>query len=269
MITAKQMTVTPKQAADWLKENKVNRRVRGWWVNALSSMIKRGEWIVTHQGVAFTKDGTLIDGQHRLLAIEDSGIPVDMMVFNDVPKEAYSVLDAGVKRTVSDLTGLEKKCAEVARMATKLIAPSSTGIFSAQYISQVAGCGISELHDKLSQQRPTNVKFYSSAPMRLAALVLVMDGRNDKYVFDVYSNLVHQKFDDLPVIAKSLIRQVSNNTVRATDSFETMSRALKVFSPDYRDAVQLKLSDSEKTSSIVYARSVITKALDSEAKMAA
>jgi hypothetical protein len=268
MINAKQISVSPGQAEEWLKLNTANRRVRGWWVKSLATMIKRGEWITTHQGVAFAQSGKLLDGQHRLMAIAESGISVDVMVFTNVPDKAFMVLDAGIKRSVPDLTGLPSRCSEVARLATAIALPgSATGKMSSQFILEVANCGILELHEKLMNRCPTSIKYFSCAPVRLAAILLVMDGKNESYVYDVYANLVYQDFDALPGIAKSLIRQVTGGTVAAINSSDTLGRALKALSPDYGSQTLLKLSDAEKVAATVYARSIIISALEASNKL--
>ncbi len=269
MINAQQLTVTPHQAEEWLKVNTDNRQVRGWWVKSLATMIQRGEWITTHQGVAFAQSGKLIDGQHRLMAIAESGISVDVMVFTNVPDKAFMVLDAGIKRSVPDLTGLPSRCSEVARLATTIVLPGSStgGKTSSQFILEVANCGIFELHEKLMNRCPTSIKYFSSAPVRLAAILLVMDGKSESYVYDVYANLVYQDFDSLPGIAKSLIRQVTGGTVAAAHSMDTLGRAFKALSPDYRSQSLLKLSDPEKNAAISYAKSIIITALEAANKL--
>lgn len=73
MKTAKFELVTPKMAAEWLKLNTANRKLRRWWASAIASAIKRGEYVCTHQGVAFSASGVLLDGQHRLVAIVVQG----------------------------------------------------------------------------------------------------------------------------------------------------------------------------------------------------
>ena len=47
------VNVTPAMAKTMLESNTDNRNKRGWWVSGLANMMKRGEWITTHQGVAF------------------------------------------------------------------------------------------------------------------------------------------------------------------------------------------------------------------------
>lgn len=99
-------TVTPELALKWLEFNDHNRPMSKSFVASLAKAIERGEWQVTHQGIAFDEDGTLIDGQHRLAAIVKAGIPVEVLVTEGVPRRTFTVMDTGRKRTARDVLAL-------------------------------------------------------------------------------------------------------------------------------------------------------------------
>jgi hypothetical protein len=61
-----------------------------------------GEWHLTHQGIAFDELGNLVDGQHRLLAVIESGVPTRFWVFNGVSREAMIAIDMGKTRSAVD-----------------------------------------------------------------------------------------------------------------------------------------------------------------------
>ncbi|MEZ7006858.1 hypothetical protein [Streptomyces sp. AD55] len=94
--------VTPEIAAVFLSRASVNRRLDKGRVNALADAIVRGEWKLTHQGIAFDEDGLLLDGQHRLHAIIEAKTPVEMLVFNGLAKDVFPVLDTGKRRSAAD-----------------------------------------------------------------------------------------------------------------------------------------------------------------------
>lgn len=70
------------------------------------SMILRDEMQVTHQGIAISNCGELLDGQHRLLAIVNTGIATKLMVTTGLPKETFTVIDTGSKRKASDVLSI-------------------------------------------------------------------------------------------------------------------------------------------------------------------
>jgi hypothetical protein len=99
-----QQLVTPEMAETWLAKNACNqRKLRAGVVERYARDIKAGQWLLTHQGVAFNTRGELIDGQHRLRAIVLANLPVWLMVSTDVPCNAFSHLDLGMQRTTSDV----------------------------------------------------------------------------------------------------------------------------------------------------------------------
>ena len=91
------MTITPDMAKAMLQSNIRNRKISHGTIEAYSQDMLSGNWGISHQGIAFNPDGKLMDGQHRLLAIIKSGIPVQMLVCTDVPL-TYNI-DNGRRRT--------------------------------------------------------------------------------------------------------------------------------------------------------------------------
>lgn len=76
-------------------------------VNALANDMRKGLWRPSHQGIAFDEEGNLLDGQHRLAAIVESGVAVTLTVAIGVPSSSLTVLDVGRKRTVADMLAIE------------------------------------------------------------------------------------------------------------------------------------------------------------------
>jgi hypothetical protein len=101
-------TVTPDVATGLLERNTINRPLRQGWVEILKGIMLRGEWYKTHEGIAITTEGDVVDGQHRLWAVVESGVTVAMLISRGVSREARLVIDSGLRRTLHDalrLTG--------------------------------------------------------------------------------------------------------------------------------------------------------------------
>ena len=57
--------------------------------------IKTGAWKITHQGIAFSTDMVLLDGQHRLIAIQTkSSVTITKLVTFGLESDSMSVIDA-------------------------------------------------------------------------------------------------------------------------------------------------------------------------------
>jgi hypothetical protein len=247
--------VTPEMALEILdSRNGVNRRKRNWWAVALSKAIRRGEWITTHQGIAFDTEGNLLDGQHRLTAIALSNMPVHTFVFRNVDKRAFSVIDVGIKRSVADVTGLSKKSAEVARMMATIL---YGGAVSSQQVLEVAETGIDEIHERLVDYCGTSRAVVSATPARLAVCLLVMDGHPEAAIFKTYADLVHLRYSEMSTAAQALIRQVSEKRVTAQNHLDLLARAIKALDPKQKNLTKIQVADEERATAAKYARSVV------------
>lgn len=84
LASSRMLMVSPDLARLLLSKNPENRPVNNERVNELSKKILTGEWKDRGQGflpVIVMKDGTVIDGQHRLCAIVQSGKAAKMRVW--------------------------------------------------------------------------------------------------------------------------------------------------------------------------------------------
>ena len=94
--------VTPQLAKKWLDCNGFNRPIKQDVVDMYVRQIKSGLWRRTHQGIAFDTNGTLIDGQHRLMAIVNANVTVPMLIFIDESPDNYEYIDCGRHRSNLD-----------------------------------------------------------------------------------------------------------------------------------------------------------------------
>lgn len=112
--------ITPAMAAKWLEANTGNRRVRKSLVDLYAKDMREGRWLKTHQGVLFSSSGRLLDGQHRLMAIVQSGATVEMLVTTGADDSAFPGIDINAVRTVADfMLGQPYRC-QVAAAARHL-----------------------------------------------------------------------------------------------------------------------------------------------------
>lgn len=102
-VTTKVETIGPARAKAYLEKNTSNRPLRKTRVAKYARAMSSGEWRVTNQGIGFNCDGSLLDGQHRLHAIIEAGVPVRMAVTRGLDRESMFGIDVGATRNVSDI----------------------------------------------------------------------------------------------------------------------------------------------------------------------
>jgi len=61
-VRSRVQSITPKRAAELLAANTTNRPLSRPVVRGFAEAMKRGEWLVTIQGIAFDVNGVLVDG---------------------------------------------------------------------------------------------------------------------------------------------------------------------------------------------------------------
>lgn len=88
-------TVTPFMAETWLKQNVRNRSANQTRVETIAADILAGRWVVNGDAIRFGADGTLYDGQHRLMAICKAGVAVESNVVRGLEPEARDMIDMG------------------------------------------------------------------------------------------------------------------------------------------------------------------------------
>lgn len=100
--------VSPAWAEKMLNEkNNKNRNLRDALVDHYADQMNKGNWLANGEAIKIAKDGTLLDGQHRLAAVVKHGKPVEMLIINDIDPSVMPTIDIGKPRTVADHLRIE------------------------------------------------------------------------------------------------------------------------------------------------------------------
>lgn len=252
-MESKIVVVTPAVAREWLKRNVNNRPLRMSTVSGLKAAFMRGEYVLTHQGVAFDVSGNLLDGQHRLSAIAQmpDGFSVEMMVTRNLPPKAFDVLDIGVKRNAGDVLRVSSGVAAVARFMALIVETDRVGITPTLLIPYVSG--VQEPYQELVSYAPSVSKTWSSAAVRTAAILRLLSGGDRDYVLLSYHAVLHAEYDAMSRIVQALYRQQMQGKVRG--SMDLFARAYKAF--DIRKASLDTIQISDHSAVVGEARDLI------------
>src|SRR5712692_3591943 len=85
----------------------------------MTAAIQRGEWQLTGEAIKLDDEGRVRDGQNRLHAIVQAGIPVRSVVARGVSEDAFKVMDSG-RRAMQPSAAHPQKFAEHLRTGTGL-----------------------------------------------------------------------------------------------------------------------------------------------------
>ncbi len=143
------ITVTPELAKTWLEINNFNRPKNPETVARYVRQIHEDRWKLTHQGIAFTKNGFLLDGQHRLFAIIESGVSVPMRVCINESIDNYDVIDCGRNRSHLDVVRMRKRDSTITSAHTLTLKAMLAG-FSCRTANRWSNAEIHEFYEKHS-----------------------------------------------------------------------------------------------------------------------
>lgn len=101
-IIAEVIEIRPVDAAAWLKANRNNRPIRKRHVEFLAREILADNWQVNGQAIIIADDEQILDGQHRLSAIIETGKSIKSMVVYGITPDAFKTIDTGAIRTGAD-----------------------------------------------------------------------------------------------------------------------------------------------------------------------
>ena len=105
MPTNELTTITPETAPEMLAHRDEHQRnVRFYKVQIMAGLMKQGPtvWMLNGDSIKFDKNGSLIDGQHRLEAVVLSGATIQSYVVRGLEPKSFSTLDAGIPRKLHD-----------------------------------------------------------------------------------------------------------------------------------------------------------------------
>ena len=135
-VTTDIVSVTPAMAMKFLQDNTQNRPISRTFVKRFAKAMREGKWQINGESIVFADDGTLLDGQHRLQAILDSGKTISMTVTRGVSKDSFKTIDIGRKRTGADaLATYDEKFSKnrgvIAAAITTIVHFGDNGVYDA------------------------------------------------------------------------------------------------------------------------------------------
>lgn len=103
--------ISPARAREMLDRTKrlgfENRKPNLNHVERLSRELRTGAWRLNGESIILDPDGAVLDGQHRLLAILNTGIGAESLVVSGIPREHFPSIDGlQQKRAAAHVLGM-------------------------------------------------------------------------------------------------------------------------------------------------------------------
>lgn len=250
------MEVTPDMASKWLEKNEGNRKMRQARAASWARAILADKWMLTHQGIAFSESGRLLDGQHRLEAITLANKPITTAVFFDVPESAFTVMDAGMPRQMYERLRKDKRhiavCSTMFRLLSHNRVPQA---HESELLLDSFGPALLKM-DLVS--RPTTQRNAVKSAPHEAAIALRMaqaiKDKDDDRVLKINFHLEHLRKGEvklLPPIMQVFYRQayegVQNADIGVAPVTDKFARTWIAFDPEKEETSRLQIYDHHIT----------------------
>lgn len=207
-----EVVVTPKLAEEWLATTELNRTVTAQTVAGYAKEMASGNWKTCLEAIAFNVEGHLSNGQHRLLAVIQSGVPQKMVVAYDVPID--TVFDRGRKRSTGDSLYMSKAI-DKDLASTEAIALVKRYLSIARHTSNITDSEMSDFINKHSEEirdtirvarKGKNTAIAKKAGFEAAVLGAIINGVDLSVLLDFATCINTGFMDDSSQSAAILLR---------------------------------------------------------------
>lgn len=193
--------ITPEGALKILENNKTNRDLSWKTVQLFAMDMKRGAWRKTHEAIALNSAGGIMDGQHRLWAIAESGCPQWFYVATYEGEDSAMMMpfDMGRSRSTSDITNIPRRDVAILKTMVRVL-------FSQAKMPNDMVLSLWQLfRDHLQAVEDLHVRTFTAAPVRAAIVLRHACGVDWT---EQYSILVRRRFPEMNEITAALYNKL-------------------------------------------------------------
>jgi len=262
MVTCVEI-ISPSVAKSYLKNTHPNQRtIRKGVVNMYAEQMKKGDWKLSPDGIAFDRSGQLIQGCHRLNAVILAGVDVAFSVTRDVDPLVFSVLDQGLKRSYADALGVPRKKLElvtsILRVAKQSAALTVNDIENANTL-------IGKSAEVVVRAISSTTRKGMTASVRAAVLLRYIEGNDLAWLAKFYSEMANDDFTAFTKLQGLLWKRLTQQTRSAGGMYaarEAMCLSYKAMDANKQHYKKLLVTESDfdnLRSSCIDAITVLTK----------
>lgn len=135
--TARVVDINPSLASEMLDKNVKNRKVSNRNFGTLVRAMTNGEWELNGEAIKVDSNGFVLDGQHRLHAILESGVTIRTFLIEGLPSSTQDTMDTGKSRGLADVLAIrgETNATVIAAVTRRIFLYRRYGLRSATMAS--------------------------------------------------------------------------------------------------------------------------------------
>lgn len=103
-IVGRRVVIGPQKARNLIESSAQfrNRTLKKWLVSQMAEDMRSGAFQQHYSPILIDTRGFVIDGNHRLHAIVESGCEIEVTIVSGVPETAFEHVDLGARRSAGD-----------------------------------------------------------------------------------------------------------------------------------------------------------------------
>lgn len=135
MMQPEVININKQIALEMLRHNTQNRDVDNKLITTYARQMKEGLWEENGESICFGEDGTLKDGQHRLMAIVRADVSVPTVVVRNV-KDAVTLYDDHKKRTMNNQMQIKEQ-RSISNIMSSVVSACLIGFTNSNCVGQL------------------------------------------------------------------------------------------------------------------------------------
>lgn len=239
-------TIDAKKARQYL--NKVHSRQTGrnfrGLIDSYAKEMSEGSWDTSvAQTISFDNTGALIDGWHRLHAVEQADVSLPFLVARNVDPDSFSHYDAGKARSMAFRRGITaERQAIISAVVRTALYPHGTNRHTVEE-NELAENHVREALDYFNEHATKSRRPRITNGSICAGVVFNIMAHPERKaaIVSAYNDMVHAKFDKAPRSMSNLYRRCMED--RRLIQMEFMVLAWHAFNPSKFNNLKLTMRD--------------------------
>lgn len=210
--------VGPVLAKILMEGNYLNRDFRAGHARKIARQMKLGRWRASPEPIVITNKGRMVNGQHRLWAVIETGTTQDFTI-SEIPDEKYpeifEILDQGATRSSSDVLREDSKNI---KPINYLLRVSGVARVEPQDLRPFLDSKLGRIVRKINNRKPTS-KIWKHNLFKAAMAVSILDNvLSEEEAFQTYDKLLSNTITQWPNIYGQLYMQLTDTTMALNNS---------------------------------------------------
>lgn len=105
-VTGSVWDISPELAKQLIANNSINRPISRKHMKSIAKDMAAGRWRLNGEAIVISKSKKILDGQHRLLAVIESGVTIQVFVVTGVPDDAMPTFGGAKRRSAGDVLAM-------------------------------------------------------------------------------------------------------------------------------------------------------------------